>query len=86
MIEVPKSEHRLEVDGITRPAAATYFWIGLASGSGLPATAIPAGRSASGLPIGLQVIGPDYHDLHCIALARALESLHRGFEPPPAFV
>ena len=63
--------------------ADTYFWIGLASGANLPATTIPAGQSAAGLPIGLQLIGPEYADLRCIALARVLEAAHRGFVPPP---
>jgi hypothetical protein len=31
------------------------------------------------------VIGPEYADLRCIALARLLEAGHRGFTPPPGF-
>ncbi|MEI6303021.1 MAG: amidase family protein, partial [Betaproteobacteria bacterium] len=92
MHEVPKLQQQLMVDGTARPNADTYFWIGLASVAYLPATTIPAGRSAAGLPpglplglpIGLQIIGPEYADLRCIALARLLETAHRGFEPPPA--
>lgn len=93
--EVPKAEQRLLLDGVAHPNADTYFWIGLASVAYLPATTIPAGRSSSGavaglpiaagLPIGLQIIGPDYADLRCIALARMLETAHRGFQPPPLF-
>ena len=89
MHEVPKAEQRLLLDGVAHPNADTYFWIGLASVAYLPATTIPAGRSgsgpAAGLPIGLQIIGPDYADLRCIALARLLETAHRGFQPPPLF-
>ncbi|MBC7779695.1 MAG: amidase [Proteobacteria bacterium] len=93
MHALPKSLHRLDVDGTSRPASDTYFWIGLASAANLPATAIPAGRSTrgpgqscpAGLPIGLQVIGPEYADLRCIALARVLETIHRRFDPPPGY-
>jgi len=83
--DVPKPLHRLDVDGVSRPMADTYFWIGLASGANLPATTIPAGRSAAGLPIGLQLIGPEYADLRCIALARVLEAAHYRFVPPPGY-
>jgi amidase len=83
--DVPKPAQQLRVDGVARPMADTYFWIGLASVAYLPTTTIPAGRSAAGLPIGLQIIGPDYADLRCIALARLLETAHRGFIAPPLY-
>jgi amidase len=82
--DVPKPLHTLVVDGRQRPMADTYFWIGLASAANLPSTTLPAGE-AGGLPIGLQVIGPEYADLRCIALAQELERAHRGFVPPPGF-
>lgn len=85
MHEVPKPQQQLLVDGVPRPNADTYFWIGLASVAYLPATTIPAGTSAAGLPIGLQIIGPDFSDLRCIALARLLETAHRSFVPPPRY-
>lgn len=80
--DVPKGEQRLIVDGTPRPMADTYFWIGISATAYLPATTIPAGRSKEGLPIGLQILGPEHGDLSCIALARHLEAAHRGFEPP----
>jgi amidase len=95
--DLPKPLHALDVDGLKRPMADTYFWIGIASAANLPSTTIPAGQSTegspsgaptglpAGLPIGLQVIGPEYADLRCIALARLLEATHRGFIPPPGF-
>jgi amidase len=78
----PKAEQRLVVDGKPRPMADTYFWIGLAATACLPATTIPAGQSKEGLPIGLQILGAEHADLTCIALARHLETAHRGFMPP----
>jgi aspartyl-tRNA(Asn)/glutamyl-tRNA(Gln) amidotransferase subunit A len=41
---------------------------------GLPALVVPAGRSATGLPIGLQLIGRPFDDEHVIALGRAFQS------------
>jgi Asp-tRNA(Asn)/Glu-tRNA(Gln) amidotransferase A subunit family amidase len=39
----------------------------------------------TGLPIGLQIIGPEFADLACIALAHQLETLLGGFKPPPSY-
>ena len=83
--DIPKAEQRLLLDGKPRPMADTYFWIGIAATAYLPATTIPAGRSKEGLPIGLQIVGPEHGDLTCIALARHLEAAHRGFQPPPFY-
>ena len=51
--------------------------------SGLPALTLPAGRSAEGLPLGLQVAARFGQDEALIAWAQALEALleHRGAEP-----
>lgn len=84
--DVPRHLHQVDIDGALRPIADNYFWIGVAGVAYLPATAIPAGRSASGLPIGMQIVGPEFADLTCIALARHLERAHCRFVPPPAFV
>ena len=85
MQSVPKQEQRVIVDGTPRPVSDTYFWIGLASVAYLPATTIPAGSKDTGLPIGLQIIGPEYADRRCIALAQVLETMHRPFVPPQGY-
>ncbi len=82
---VPKADQRLDVDGTTRPIADTYFWLGLASTTGLPATMAPAGEDRNGLPIGVQIVGPEFGDRRCLALAAALERGFRAFRPPPGF-
>jgi Asp-tRNA(Asn)/Glu-tRNA(Gln) amidotransferase A subunit family amidase len=53
--------------------------------TGQPATAVPAGLSSDGLPVGLQVMGPRGADLRTLAVAGRVESL-TGFEPSPTFV
>ena len=57
-------------------------WISLATALHLPATAIPAGPANSGLPVGVQLIGPLNGDAKIVALAQAIEEGIRGFTPP----
>ncbi len=58
-------------------------WIALATVCGLPATAIPIGTDANGLPVGVQVIGPRGGDSKTLAVAEAIEERLGGFRPPP---
>jgi len=81
----PKEKQLFMVDGESKPAADTYFWIGIASSAYLPATSVPAGMSREGLPIGVQIIGPQFHDQRCLAVARLLELAHGGFVAPSAY-
>lgn len=66
-----------------------YSWLGiypgLASLSGQPATAFPVARTGTGLPVGLQAIGPYLEDRTTIAFASLLGDLIGGYEPPPGF-
>ena len=70
-------------DGAKAPYLAMLRWIALATACGLPATAIPVGRTAGGLPVGVQIIGPRGADSRTIAIAEAIEARLGGFEPPP---
>ena len=73
----PVRERTYEVDGKQRPFAEVFAWAGLVTFPNLPATVLPVGAS-DGLPCGLQVIGPRWSDLACIAAAKAMgELLHR---------
>lgn len=44
-----------------------------ASLAGLPAISVPAGKSTSGLPIGVQLVGPRRSDAELLALAKSVE-------------
>jgi amidase len=59
-------------------------WISPATALKLPATALPAGRTPSGLPVGAQLIGPHGADGRLLAIAQAIDENVRGFEPPLA--
>jgi amidase len=60
-------------------------WAGLAALSYLPATAAPIGLTAAGLPVGLQIIGPEGDDPTTIEFARLLAQEIGGFIPPPGY-
>lgn len=68
--------------GETIAYGAMLDWIALATALGLPATAIPAGRTAAGLPVGAQLIGPMRGDARTLALAQAIDEDVRGFVAP----
>ncbi|HKZ05221.1 MAG TPA: amidase [Methylomirabilota bacterium] len=68
-----------------RPYLDLSFWIAFASLAGLPATTAPVGRAQSGLPVGIQIVGPYLEDATPIDLAGRLTEIHGGFTPPPGF-
>lgn len=67
------SDRRLDIDGVPYPYFDQLVWAGLATMPGLPATAVPAGRSPEGLPVGVQLIGPMFEDRTPLRLAELLE-------------
>ena len=68
------SGRTLEIDGVQTPYEDAVFWSGIATVSYLPSTAFPAGCGAeSGLPVGLQLVGPEGSDYLTIHLAGLLE-------------
>ncbi|GGV31071.1 amidase [Streptomyces spectabilis] len=73
---------RLDIDGVGHPYFDQLVWAGVATMPGLPATAIPAGRSPEGLPVGVQLIGPMLEDRTPLRLAELLEREIGGFRAP----
>jgi amidase len=64
-----------EIDGHVTPYADQLAWPGMATLANLPATAVPIGATAAGLPIGAQIIGPYLEDRTTLAFAGLIEGL-----------
>jgi amidase len=71
------AQRTLRIDGAQTPYAAQGQWSAFASLARLPATVVPFGHDADGLPIGVQVVGPYLHDRTTLAVADWLDG-HRG--------
>src|SRR4029077_20755802 len=76
---------RILVDGKEHVYPDQLAWPGIATLPGLPATAIPLGLSAEGLPVGVQIVGPWLEDRTPLNLAELIEREVGGFVPPPMF-
>ena len=80
-----RDERTVSVNGKSAPYAEQLFFAGLARLSYLPATAAPIGLTEEGLPVGLQIIGPENEDPTTIEFARLLAAEIGGFVPPPTY-
>jgi amidase len=83
--EGERHERTITVNGRRVPTTDQLFWAGYPGMAFLPSTVAPAGFSRAGLPIGVQIVGPQYGDRTCIELARLLEREFQGFVPPPGY-
>jgi amidase len=79
----PFPERVIAVNGGVRPYTDLMAWVALATLTHLPATVVPVGRTASGLPVGIQIVGPYLEDRTTLAVGRLVEQLLGGFVPPP---
>ena len=79
----PFPDRVFEVDGATRPYTDLMAWVALATLTHLPATVVPVGRTTSGLPVGVQIVGPYLEDRTTLAVGRLVEELLGGYVPPP---
>jgi len=73
------------VNGRPQPSTTQMFWAGYSCNFYLPATMAPVGLTEEGLPVGVQIVGPQYGDLTCLAFARHLALEYQAFVPPPSY-
>jgi amidase len=81
----PFDQRKLDTPEGKRPYPDITPWIMPPTLSGCPATVAPAGRTAAGLPVGIQIMGPYLEDATPIEFARLIADAIGGFEPPRAF-
>jgi amidase len=75
-------ERMIPVNGKPQPSTTQMFWAGYSCNFFLPATVAPIGLSRGELPVGVQIVGPQYGDHTCIQFARLLEREYHRFIPP----
>ncbi|MGY4600819.1 Asp-tRNA(Asn)/Glu-tRNA(Gln) amidotransferase A subunit family amidase [Bradyrhizobium sp. GM22.5] len=80
-----QEKRRINIDGKDHAYPDQLAWPGIATLTGLPATAVPLGLSKDGLPVGVQIIGPFLEDHTPLKLAELIEREFGGFVPPPLF-
>ncbi len=78
-------ERMITVNGKQQPVTTQMWWAGIAGMCYLPGTVAPIGLSAEGLPLSVQVVGPQYGDLSTIRFAQLIEREYYAFVPPPAY-
>jgi amidase len=79
-------ERMIRVNGKPQPATTQMWWAGIAGMCYLPGTAAPVGVSQEGLPLSVQVVGPQYGDLSTIRFAQLIEREYYSFVAPGAYV
>lgn len=83
--EGERHERTIVVNGRRVPCVDQLFWAGYSGMAYLPSTVAPCGFTPGGLPVGVQIVGPQYGDRTCIEFARLLEREFQGFVPPPDY-
>ena len=78
-----QESRRIEINGKDYPYRDQSVWPGVATTPGLPATVVPIDKAETGLPIGIQIVGPYLEDTTTIEFAQLLEREFGGFAPPP---
>jgi amidase len=81
----PPYERMMRVNGKKIPFNTLLFWAGYSGLAYLPASVAPIGFTRSGLPVGVQIVGPQYGDRTCLQFARLLEKEYQAFVPPPGY-
>ncbi len=85
--EVPMPERRIDVDGRLVPHLDAAAWLCAIGAMLLPVVVLPTGPGGSGLPVGVQLIGPFLSDVRLLRVAELLDAAAgTRFTPPPLAV
>jgi hypothetical protein len=82
--ERPIEDRRIDIDGTAVSHHAAAAWCCAIGVMLLPAVTLPTGLTETGLPVGVQLIGPFLSDLRLLRIAELLDAAAGpGFTPPP---
>jgi amidase len=76
-------QRTITVEGRERPYLDQMAWNIVVGCARLPATVIPLGLDADGLPVSAQIVSPTHGDRTTITVAGMLTELCGGYQPPP---
>jgi amidase len=77
-------ERTLDIDGVEVPHTTVIAWCGAIGSVLLPVVVVPTGLTPSGLPVGVQVVGPFLSDRRLLRVASLLDqAAGPGYQPPP---
>jgi aspartyl-tRNA(Asn)/glutamyl-tRNA(Gln) amidotransferase subunit A len=75
-ITIEQIDQDISIDGITENATAALLSLTMPFNlAGLPAISFPCGFTATGLPIGLQVVGKPFEEAMILRIAHAYQQL-----------
>ena len=80
--EQPFQAREIDVDGKKQPYISMLNWIAPATALHAPSIAVQAGQTRSGLPVGVQLMGPWHGEDRLFDYAAAIEDALGGFTPP----
>ena len=80
-----RCERMIEVNGKPQPSTTQMFWAGYSGMCYLPSTVAPIELAGGKLPVGVQIVAPQYGDYRSIAVARLIEREYFAFTSPPGF-
>lgn len=78
-------ERMIEVNGRPQPSTTQMFWAGYSGMCLLPSSVAPIELAGGKLPVGVQIVGPQYGDYLTIEVARLIEKTYFAFTPPPGY-
>ncbi len=78
-------ERTLMIDDRSIIALDLIAWAGAFGAVLLPGVVIPAGQTPSGLPVGVQIVGPYLRDRRLLQIAQRVDEVGPGFRRPPGY-
>ena len=78
-------DHVVMVNGEPRNHFEISQWLMIINMTDQPAATVPIGRTAAGLPVGMQIVAPYLQDRRAIRVAELAADVLGGYEVPPGF-